>query len=287
MTATVSAEAHPEPNGATTPEPAPASQDPNAAQIPVLGSEPAAGQTVPLDQLISMRKRAQEAERKERDARERNAYLEGQLSANPKPADTPKPTEDTEPNVEDFPTVESWEVAHRAWDDRRVDMRVNQALEAREKKRTVATQQQSMQAAWQSNCAKLSETVPDLSDTLQTAQTPGALPRFADEFVNAVQSSEIGPQVLYYLLKNKGEATRLAKLPKWEQIAELGAMRDKIKSSFTPQTRTVTQAPPPLSTVSGKGAAVETDTSDLPMAEYGKRRLDQIHVRRAGKVVPM
>lgn len=77
----------------------------------------------------------------------------------------------------------------------------------------------------------------------------------------AIQESEVGPDVAYYLGSNPREADRISRLSPLSQAKEIGKIEAKIASA--PVLRKTTSAPPPIAPISGRGAGSPSyDTTD-------------------------
>lgn len=77
----------------------------------------------------------------------------------------------------------------------------------------------------------------------------------------AIQESDVGPDVAYYLGSNPREADRISRLSPLSQAKEIGKIEVKIASA--PVLRKTTSAPPPIAPISGRGAGSPSyDTTD-------------------------
>jgi len=76
-----------------------------------------------------------------------------------------------------------------------------------------------------------------------------------------IQSSDIGPDIAYYLGTNPKEADRISRLSPFMQAKELGKVEAKL--SDNPPVKKTTSAPPPIAPISGRGSGVPAyDTTD-------------------------
>ena len=88
---------------------------------------------------------------------------------------------------------------------------------------------------------------PNLSITTVMAQT--------------IQASDIGPEVAYHLGSNPKEAERISRLTPIMQAKEIGKLEARLMAD--PPVKKTTNAPAPISPVSGKGSSSPTyDTTD-------------------------
>lgn len=82
-----------------------------------------------------------------------------------------------------------------------------------------------------------------------------------EAMAEAIQSSEVGPDVAYYLGSNPKEAARISQLSPIQQAREIGKI--EVKLTTTPPTKKTSSAPAPITPVTAKhtGAPV-VDTTD-------------------------
>jgi len=85
--------------------------------------------------------------------------------------------------------------------------------------------------------------------------------RITEVMMEAIQTSDIGPQVAYHLGTNPKEATRIALLAPYAQAKEIGKLEAKLASN--PPVKQTTKAPTPISpgTARSSGSPVY-DTTD-------------------------
>lgn len=97
-------------------------------------------------------------------------------------------------------------------------------------------------------------------DFEQVAYNP-KLP-ISDAMAETIQSSDIGPDLAYYLGSNPKEAARIAALKSpILQAREIGKIEAKIASE--PVLKRTTSAPPPIAPISGRGSGAPSyDTTD-------------------------
>jgi hypothetical protein len=76
-----------------------------------------------------------------------------------------------------------------------------------------------------------------------------------------IQSSEIGPELAYYLGSNPKEAERISRMTPLSQAKEIGKIEAKLVSA--PPVKKTTSAPAPISPVTARSAGATTlDTTD-------------------------
>jgi hypothetical protein len=97
-------------------------------------------------------------------------------------------------------------------------------------------------------------------DFEQVAYNPNV--RITDVMAETIQSSDIGPDLAYYLGSNPKEAERISRLSPLMQAKEIGRIEAKVASE-PPKTKRTTQAPAPIAPVKAGGANTATyDTTD-------------------------
>lgn len=96
-------------------------------------------------------------------------------------------------------------------------------------------------------------------DFEQVAYNPNV--RITDVMAQTIQSSEIGPDVAYYLGANPKEADRISRLSPFMQAKEIGVIEAKLVNN--PPVKKTTSAPAPISPVSARSTGSPTyDTTD-------------------------
>lgn len=146
------------------------------------------------------------------------------------------------------------------------------AEEARQK--AIAEEQQRVQAHYLEKLEKAEEELPDirekirdLTDTFQTIE-----PAYGEYLATTLMASEVGPQIMYYLSQNIGEAQKIVASGPAAATLALGRLEAKFLTS-PPQeekrnTKQVSQAPEPPENIErarGRGGrfVVAPDTDDL------------------------
>jgi hypothetical protein len=76
-----------------------------------------------------------------------------------------------------------------------------------------------------------------------------------------IQSSDVGPEIAYYLGSNPKDADRISRLPALAQAKEIGKIEAKLASD--PPVRRTTSAPAPISPVTARTSGSPAyDTTD-------------------------
>ncbi len=108
-------------------------------------------------------------------------------------------------------------------------------------------------------------------DTVVTRDLPVSVP-----MADAMLESPHGPDIAYYLGKNRDESRRIANLPPVKAIIEIGRIAERIEAAKGGELET-TKAPAPVRPLGGGGEAPVKDPSKLPMKEW-------VRLRDAGKI---
>lgn len=96
-------------------------------------------------------------------------------------------------------------------------------------------------------------------DFEQVAYNPNL--RITDVMAETIRTSDIGPEVAYYLGQNPKDADRISRLPPLAQAKEIGKIEVKLASD--PPARRTTSAPDPIRPVAARNATNPAyDTTD-------------------------
>jgi hypothetical protein len=111
----------------------------------------------------------------------------------------------------------------------------------------------------------------------------------SDDLAQVIQDLEAGPELAYYLGKNRDIALTLNDLPVHLAAVELGRIDAKITAEKAAkaaaleaarQAKAVSGAPPPAPQIDGSNATVDKDPSQMSDVEFAKWRRKQIAARR-------
>ena len=233
----------------------------------VEGSEPK--QSKAVKELISVRKRAQQAESEA-------AYYKALAQAGsgqglppqaPQPAYNPqKPAEFADvvaPKQEDFDTWEAYEAKKEEY---LIAKAGKQFMEQFNKNISMYNQSQA-ERTFETRIEAAAKENPAIRAILADNTLP-----INNNMAEVVKASELAPQLLTYLNENRAEAARIYGLSPMMAAKELGRVEALIQN--TPKAappKRVSQAPEPIKTVNGVGSPV-TDESKLSMDEWVERR---------------
>jgi hypothetical protein len=129
-------------------------------------------------------------------------------------------------------------------------------------------QRQAMQASWTQKENEARAKYSDFDEVIAEV-IPNEFPPAAD---NAIATSELGAELLYYLEKNPQEKNQLMqKTNPVDQIRAVGQIEAKIMASKVKPAPKVPAAPAPIKPIGGSGGNVEIPGSKLDDKEWFKR----------------
>jgi hypothetical protein len=119
------------------------------------------------------------------------------------------------------------------------------------------------QDAWAESTADLRQRVPDF-DAVANDPNLAITPVMAD----AIRESARGAEIAYYLGKNPGEATHIAALPPVSQATAIARLEGRLGAG----AQSVSRAPKPVGTLSGRSGGAVTALEDMDFEEYRRTR---------------
>lgn len=147
--------------------------------------------------------------------------------------------------VDQFESVEAYA---EALADRKAEERLQQ--------REVQRQQQEVLSAYQEREEQARDKYEDFE---QVAYNPNL--RITNAMAEAIQYSDVGPDLAYYLGSNPKEADRISRLSPLVQAKEIGRIEAKLASE--PVTKKTTSAPAPIAPVTARSTGgTAYDTTD-------------------------
>jgi hypothetical protein len=184
--------------------------------------------------------------------------------------ETAKPNEDGKPKASQFETHEEFTEALTDW-----------KLEQRDLKRKLEEQKKQAQSAqekaltdFRSKAQEFAKSHDDFEDVLESVDD---IP-LSIGLHESILSSDLGPQVMYELSKNRKELERINKLTPLAAAREIGKIEALI-SKPEPKTKNTTKAPSPVKPVGGKADKATRKSiydPNLSQAEYEKLREEQL-----------
>ncbi len=215
---------------------------------------------------------AREDRKRERELAAEVARLKEQYA--PKPAETA--VDPAAPKREDFADYETFireEARFVARQEVRAERQAQQKAEAEAK---VKAERDEAVKGFDAQMKKAHEKYPDFQDALEVAQS---LP-ITDAMFSAMTALDEGADLVHFFGTHPEEATRISQLPTTRQAAEVGKLAAKVASP-TPKPASVSQAPEPISPVTGGTAASDTPPED-PEA-FRKWDLARMKARASGR----
>lgn len=192
------------------------------------------------------------------------AMLERVLSNQPQKESPPAQQPKTEPVVEQFKTYEEYVDARAEW----VAERKFQAIEEQRRAAEAEQAKAHKHDTFLQKAEEFAATAPDFKDVAFNPSLP-----ITDVMADAIDLSDKGPEVLYYLGKNPDEAAKIARMPDLQAALEIGRLEARLS---LPQPRTVTKAPPPIQPLTGGHGSVVVDPDKMSADEWLKWRNEQI-----------
>lgn len=220
-------------------------------------------------------KLAQEQTRREA-LEERLARLEG---AGDKKADKAEPKPDTtgKPNPDSFETHAEYVEALTDWKLEQKE-KASKEQEARSK---LEAEIKSQEAAYQKRVETFKESVKDYDDTL--AELDDII--FPAAVLDAIQSSDLGPQIAYDLAQDRKEAERIAALSPGAAYKAIGKLEAKLEAKAAeakkPEPKKTTSAPAPIDPVGSGKSTVKKSPEEMSYSEYERYRRDQLKRKNA------
>lgn len=198
------------------------------------------------------------------------------------PEKAPEPLK-AKPNAADFETTEAYLDARDAWVRDETLGTMQEELKKRDQASEQRSEQEDLAADWGEKESAVVEKHPDYQAV--TAEAMEALDRSKGPARNsiayAIQYSEAGPQILYYLGQHPEEVERLASLHPTRAVIGLGRIEARLAEEnpggeLPPQLR-VPKPPTPIRKVGPKDDGELRD--DLSPDEWRKRYLKKMETK--------
>lgn len=209
-----------------------------------------------------VQKRIDRAVRRQYEAEARARVLEEQLQALSRQPQQATKVEG-EPKLEQFDNIEDYVTAKAKWVAKQ---ELDSTLTARERQTAEAQQriqQQTAAETWAKRVAIATAELPDFEEVVASSDIT-----FDDPVtLQAIQESDLGPQIAYYLASNPDEADAIARLKGAAAIRAIGRIEAKIEG----KSASVTKTPEPIKPV-GQKAKAEKSPADMSPAEFAAWR---------------
>lgn len=232
--------------------PAPANGTPASESPAANGSEP----TKPLgdkgvQELIDQRRKRQQAEQEA-------AYWRGVAEGGGRQPQQPQKPQAPQgpPVLEQFENYDDYLVAKAKFEVQQDIVRGQQAA-----------QRQNVVRTFQDRVRKAAEKNPDILSVLEDRSIPISAP-----MADAIQESELGPEIAYHLKQNPMDAERIAYLSPVAAIREIGKIEARLSAPQPQTTQRISQAPEPIKALGGGGSVTEPNLETMPMEEFIRKR---------------
>lgn len=210
-----------------------------------------------------VQKRIDRAVRQKYEAEARARVLEERLAALERQAPASKPQNVDAPRLEQFDNIEDYVTAKAEWV---AEQQINKTFSARERAEAEAKanqQRKSVGETWAKKVAQATAEMPDFEDVVASSDI-----QFNDPIaLQAIQESDVGPQIAYYLASNPDEADAIAQLTGTAAIRAIGRIEAKIQDKKV----AVTKTPEPIKPV-GQRAKVDKDPTQMTDKEFAAWR---------------
>lgn len=250
---------------------------------PATTAEPAATTTEPAaaepERMVPLA--ALEAERKKRHDRDiENAELRGRLSAQPQQPQHREPEQPQgppqAPKEDDFEDWNEYQYAVSRHNIETAKWEIRQEYQQSQQHEHQQRQQADLASNWQKQAAQAAQEMPDFNEVMDNplfVQSPTV--------VEAVQSSDVGGKLAYYLGTHLDVANKINNMSPIQAARELGRIEAALLAAPKPEPpRTVSQAPAPVTVAPHGGNVEDTPLGELPMEEFFQRRKPFLMRRR-------
>lgn len=151
----------------------------------------------------------------------------------------------------DVPSVDQFE-STEAYAEALAEKKAIELIEQRERQ----NQRKSIEEAYAEREEAAREKYDDFEQVVYNPNLP-----ITDSMAEAIQSSDVGPDVAYYLATNIKEADRISRLSPILQAREIGKIEAKLADA--PPVKKTTNAPAPISPVTARNSSNPSyDTTD-------------------------
>ena len=229
-----------------------------AESPPVKTTEPA-----PQSDEDHVRKRIDKIVWQREEARREAEYWRNKAAQPTKPeAETADPTK---PNVND-PKFKSYDEYTEALTEWKVEQRIQKARDEFNHRSQKERMSETIQT-FNERAEVVREKFPDYDELFERAVISEAM-------APAIMDSEQGPELVVYLSKNPDVARKIYRLSPMQAAREIGKIEANLDNLL--QTKTVTNAKPPLRPVKPSGEVPDGLDDKLDIKEWTKRRNKQL-----------
>ncbi len=143
----------------------------------------------------------------------------------------------------------------------------------RETGKAEAELNKALYEAWDEKMDSIADEIPDYSEVVKKAKVP-----LAPATLKAILSSNVGPQIVYFLAKNQETAHELNDLTSEQQILEIGRLESKVQGgrkvvpTKNEKQKEPVNAPPGSNVPKGEKAPSKKDPGQMNLEEYAAWR---------------
>lgn len=172
------------------------------------------------------------------------------------------------PKFEDFDTIDDYNDAFEDYMEKKVlskfdkhtSEKASKQAEMEERNKEISTYTERLNKA-------VSERYKDFNDVFSNLND---VPALHDATVRLIQKSEMGPDLVYYLAKNKEKATELAKSSVEDQITKLNKLEQRLSAKLSIKKE---EAPAPLNRVTNpRGTTKKEYSKEMSFEDFMKFR---------------
>lgn len=217
-----------------------------------------------VKELIGKRKQVREVRQENELLKEKLAYLEkvkgneeNQVEAN----------NNGEPQLEEFTNHED---PYAAWQDAIIEHKASRVVEKKLLESKNQEQIQAVQSTYQKRMSEFKINNPEMADKL-TVQWPKEVIDGVSRngAAREILESEKAPQLEVYYAENPAQAYRLAAMDNRQAIREIAKIEARLSTpTKQPQTRKVSQTPPPVKSSVGGPVKSGKSIADMTVSEY-------------------
>lgn len=183
---------------------------------------------------------------------------------------------DEKPKADNFESHEEYVEALTDW---KLDQREKQK-ETKSREESLKSEQQKVESAHQERMAEFIKETPEMGELLAENSDM----QISLGLRHGIIDSDMGPAVLFELLKDPDTFDRINGLNPWAISKEIGKIEARLEQSATSerieQPKKQTKAPAPLKGLSAKGSAQPKSLEDMDYEDYRKARLEQMKNNR-------
>ncbi|MDH5510303.1 MAG: hypothetical protein OEZ32_08110 [Nitrospinota bacterium] len=228
----------------------------------------------PRHQKSRAQKRIETLAARNRHTAEENVRLREKLEAAEKRLKEMSP-----PIEEDFGSYEEYQEARVRYevDSRFAESKKEDALNEMQARETQAND--ARHQVFAENLRDFKEVTPDFDEVVNKANV-----KLTQPMIDSITGSLQGPEMLYYLSQNPGQAAELVNLSPIDMAREMGKLEARLEASPPKPSAThkpISKAPPPVKPLPQGSSASPGNMDSLGADEYVKHRIAQL--RGAGR----